>query len=193
MPSNDPQYEGLVNGHVNFISQIRIIPIVGLSREAAEHTKTTDSNNEIKYITHITEQINAITIQPTSRVHDIGKWLIITKQANYIKTEDFIDIQIPRHFDNDIPEELRMPGFPTLRRTRIPLRVQSLGPYADTLKTLAKQGLDLPQITPRRPWTKSNPITFHGKPQEFPLMPSMNNNSNTRNAATNSPTTNNQR
>ena len=163
----DISYEGLVNGHNNYIAKLCVIPIIGLSTEAASHKAA----NDVTYLQHLSEKIKAVTIQPTTRTADLGKRLVQVRQDNYQKAEDFIDIKIPRTYSSDIPVEKHLVGFPFPRRTQIPLRTEAMGEYANTLRILAKEGMDLPQATPQKPWRKQTPLTFHTSKDHFPPLP----------------------
>ena len=171
----DIMYEGVVNGHTAFISRIRVIPIIGLTREAAEYK----APNDISYLHHIAAKMNALTIQPTSRTDDLGKWLIQVKQEDYVMAENYINIEWPRPFQMDIPSEMHVQGFPFPRRTQIPLRTEAMGAYANTLRDLAKEGMDLPLTPPKKPWPKQPPVVFHHNKEDFPPLRSSPNQSST--------------
>ena len=105
IPKRYIHYEGLVNGHVNYISYLQIIPIEGLATEAEEHTRVDKTNKRITYLNHVTSQINTISIQPTSRTEDIGKLLVIVKDGNYWAAEHFLGIDLSRTFHDNVPNK----------------------------------------------------------------------------------------
>lgn len=160
----DITYKGVVDSHVTFVSQLKVIPIVGLTKDAAEHK----DHNNVTYLHHIKTAMNAVTIQPTTRTHDLGKWLIQVKQSDYPSAENYVDVELPRTYKGDILPEKHLEGFPFPRRTQIPLRTEAMGAYANTLRELAKDGLALPQTTPKKPRRKQAPLTFHPTKDDFP-------------------------
>ena len=162
------QYPGVMNGHLNFVKDMRLIPIVGLSQEAAQHTKPDADYIPITYLDHIIKKMNANTIQPTSRTGDIGKWIVVTKSENQEKTQQYIDKEMPRTFMKDIPAETLLPGFPHPRRTHIPLDSKVLGTYAETINQMAQQGAALPQVTVKNPWKKPKEVFLARDEQQFP-------------------------
>ena len=132
------------------MKDLRLIPIVGLSQEAAKLTRPDAESRPITYLDHIARRMSAITIQPTSRTPDIGKWIVITRSRQQELTQEFIDREVPRTFLQDIPQNMLLPGFSCPRRTQIPLDSRALGTYAEKLNQMAEQGAALPQI--RRGW-----------------------------------------
>ena len=162
------QYPGVVNGHLNFVKDLRLIPIVGLSHEAANLTRPDAEDKPITYLNHITKKMSAITIQPTSRTPDIGKWIVITRSKQQELTQKFIDREIPRTFLQDIPEDKFLTGFTYPRRTQIPLDTRAMGTYAEKLEQMAAQGAALPQISVQNPWKKPKEVFIIDDSQQFP-------------------------
>ena len=162
------QYSGVINGHLNFVKDLRLIPIVGLPQEAAQYTKPDEDHNPITYLDHLVKQMKAITIQPTSRTMDIGKWIVVTKSTHQEKTQQYIDEEMPRTYLKDIPTEMSLPGFLHPRRTQIPLNPKAMGTYAEKLEQMAQQGAALPQVNVRNPWKKPRDVFLVSDEQQFP-------------------------
>ena len=158
----------MLNGHMNHMSSLRIMPIVQLSKKAATHTGLPTGQEGSTYIQHVIEKIKVLTIQPTSRTDDLGKWLILIRAEHYQRAEDYVDIEIPRTFSKDIPAEYHLPGFPSPRRTKIPLRAAAMGTYANTLTALSANGLKLPQVPSPKIWAKPKQVYFHQDKGDFP-------------------------
>ena len=77
--TGDISLPGIINGHLTFIESLKVIPIVGLSAEAAT---VTDKDGKT-YREFLKTKTKAETIQPTARTKDLGKWLVVVKRANF--------------------------------------------------------------------------------------------------------------
>ena len=76
--ANSPSdYNNILKGHASYISNLRFIPILGLSRQAA-HTITCDNNGTpFLFVQAMSTLLKSQTIQPTTRTNDLGKWLVV--------------------------------------------------------------------------------------------------------------------
>ena len=64
------------------LGMVKIMSIVGLSRQTARHTGPTPNQASSSYIQHVSNKLKAITIQPTTRTEDLGEWLILIKDGH---------------------------------------------------------------------------------------------------------------
>ena len=93
---------------------------------------------------------------------------MLIRSEHYQRVEDYVNIEIPRTFSEDIPPKYHLLGFPTLKRTQIPLRPAAMGTYADNLPAPSENGLKLPQITTQKILATTKQIYFHQDKGDFP-------------------------
>ena len=161
--TGDISLPGIVRGHLTYVENLRIVPIVGLPREAME---VVDSNRNQTYREYLCRELRAESLQPTNRTTDLGKWLVLVTKQQFASTLEYLDDKLPSAYEKDIPPQLRLSGFPCPRRTSIPRRV--IGEYADTLKRLGEEGLALPEIKHQGPRRRPRQMHFEMDASQFP-------------------------
>ena len=160
--SDNISLPGIVKGHFTVTQNTKVIPVVGLSKEAAD----IQDKDKKTYRAHLVEKLRAVSLQPTSRTADIGKWLVLVHTSNYQTAIKYIDEVLPEEFKRDVPHAPTLTGFPHPRRTRVPMR--AVGSYADTLRSLGEAGLTLPEVAPTKIKKKPKQVSFVTNPEAFP-------------------------
>ena len=161
--TGDISLPGIVRAHLTYVENLRIVPIVGLSREAME---VVDEKRDQTYREYLCSELGAETLQPTTRTEDLGKWLVLVTKQHFASSLEYLDDKLPAAYEKDIPPQLRMSGFPSPRRTSVPRKV--IGAYADTLKQLGEEGLALPEVRHQGPKRRPKQMHFEMDASQFP-------------------------
>jgi hypothetical protein len=173
-------YKNYLWKHNKFLQEITQVPIFGLSRAAANylirnHDTASGKTSHMPVRAIIEKSASVISLEPTNRTDELGKWFLITTKARLEAAQTLVDTAFKELFDTHIPKdkpELRFPDFPHPRRPVRPSYSLGILSYAETLqKAIGNQEDTSLNRPPARP-QKRIPVTFVYDPNEFPTPPS---------------------
>ena len=116
-----------------------MIPIVDLSPNAASLTRPLPSGDKITFLQYICTEIQALSIQPTSRTDDLGKWLVVVEKNKKMESEKYLDTKMPELFKVEFSKESCMGGFTTPQRTSVLVHQSTYGAYEESLRNMSRE------------------------------------------------------
>ena len=158
----------VINTQADFTETTTEIPIMGLSPNAASLTRPLPSGDKIKFLQYICTEIQALSIQPTSRTDDLGKWLVVVEKNKKTESEKYLDTKMLELFKVEVPKEFCMGRFPTPRRTSVLVRQSTYGAYEETLRNMSRESEKIPVVQTKKVWKKPKDIYFVENKDAFP-------------------------
>ena len=88
----------ILKRHASHVANLRSIPILGLSKDAAWAIMGDDEGTPFLFIHTLATLLKAASIQSTYETEDLGKWLVITHKDNYDHAVDSLIATFPQYF-----------------------------------------------------------------------------------------------
>ena len=173
MHHSPEHYSNILKGHATNVANMRSIPIIGFSKEAAETITCNDNGKPHLFVHALSSLLKLISIQPTMRTSELGKWLVVVHKEHYEHAVFFIDSHLPTLFRERIPPYALVNNFPFPRRSSRTITATTLGRHATRLMSYATAASSIPMDNLASPKSrKARPVVrIEASEEDFPPLP----------------------